>query len=109
MTEHEVIWDGTPARPGGRMLFAPEGTPHTQENARPAFRVLPRGELVRLVRVRASELGEWRTGEEVAAVVGVPWDQIVNLVGTLVRRGEMEREIQRTRGVRGLQRYRWRA
>lgn len=116
MTEHEVIWDGTPARPGGRMLFAPEGVVVPREAAKPtdarAGRVsdLPYGEVTRRLRQQASMLRVWHTLPEIAAVVQLTTDQIDSSVGSLVRHGVMEREIAgHTGGLRQSQRYRWKA
>lgn len=107
-----VLFDGTKSRPWGRMLFCEEST---QRQAPPSPVVPQRswGEVTRRIRDRQDRLtAGWWTASEIADLVGVPMARIDSAIGSLVRRGEMAREMPDHPGGHGgtgyrPQRYRW--
>lgn len=102
-----VIWDGTPSKPLGRMLFAPESTPTVM--APPVARPGGRTALV-LATCRAAG-SAWVTVSEIATQSGVSRDQAAWIANALARKGYLRRE--RKHAMRGriagvlAQRYQW--
>lgn len=104
-----VVWDGTLARPGGRMLFAPESP--RQPAPAPSVRSSSYGEVTQHLRRQRGVMGDrWFSIGEIAALLGVASAIVHSPVNTLVTNGHMEREKPGHVGGRFVgepQRYRW--
>lgn len=99
---HVVVWDGRKSGPGGAMLFA------EQSSNKPQPVSLPYGEGPKRLRDCAVILSqEWRTVRQIADVTGLSMELAHNTINQLVRRGEMDREQDWSRGRSAQQRYRW--
>src|SRR5688500_16144687 len=101
MKHHVIVWDGTEAR-GGRMLFA-EQSSNLPQPVSPQF-----GEGPKRLRECAVILSqEWRTVRQIADVTGMNLETAHNTINQLIKRGEMQREQDWSRGRSAQQRYRF--
>lgn len=101
---HVVIFDGTPNRPMGRMLFGPESAA-----VEPATPDLEYGTATKRLRAHSQALRDWLTVHQIAEIINLSASQASSPVNTLVHAGVMEREVINHAGGRrgGPQRYRW--
>lgn len=107
LTDHVVMWDGTSARPWGKMLFAPRSV---QRDA--PKRSEHHGEITALIRQKRSVMGhDWLTVAEIAAIIDRSVSETMSPVCALANAGQLEREHAPLGGrmIGGVvQRYRWR-
>lgn len=104
-----VVWDGTLSKPGGRMLFAPEGS---QRQAPETRRSPLYGEVTKALKAHRADMGDrFYSLPEMTALIGeYTTSAVASAVGSLVHNGSMAREHPEHIGGRWAgeqQRYRW--
>lgn len=101
-----VLFDGTYSKPWGRMLFADQSViveaPVTPKKLY--------GDTMRKVRSLRTSFGDrWFTSTELAQIAGVHVDEASSAIGSLHRRGDLQRERKALmRGRPGAERQRYR-
>lgn len=85
-----VLWDGTAAKPWGKMIFADQSVqtiwiPHPKKP--------PHGEIVRSVRLLKGRFQDrWFTTQELADEAGISFDMASTAIGNLCLLQEVQRE-----------------